>query len=366
MTNSIIENNMIFDSSFNFEDKIISEKEYLDFLYSSFQKINQQRFLNEPVKQKINLHKDRITGCCPICGDSMKSQWKQRGNIILTGKFKNYYKCFNCSKFYRIDQFFKDFKIDLQLDIINYISNNLQDFSIQSNDKYDMSLFLDMESIDKLAIDKEEFLKFFNLIEAKDSSIWIWLKHRLQYDVSKFLYNQNKNHLLILNLTSTGKILGVQKRLFKGKSKYLTFKLSRLYELMGKTNKIPDEIDTISQIFNICLINLNKPIILCEGPLDAFLLNNCIANCGANKSFPLDLQIKYLYDYDKTGIEHAIEKIKNENEIFLWSKFLKDINAPYRQKWDITDIKIWAKENNVKLPNIYSYFSNNSLDIIDL
>jgi hypothetical protein len=297
----------------------------------------------------------------------MKSSYKKRGNFILKGKFTNYFKCFNCGIFKRIDHFFKDYKINLDLSIINYIANNLTDFSTQSDVKYDMSLFLDMESIEKYAINRQEFLTYFNLKEVKNTSVWKWLNHRLQYDASKFMYNERLNHLIILNLTHSGKILGIQKRLFKGQNKYLTYNLLKIRELMKKDFKeIPNEIDMLSQLFNICLVNYSNPVILCEGPLDSFLIRNSIANAGANKSFPIDIPIKYLYDKDKTGVKKSIEHINNGDEVFLWEKYLKDSNAPYKEKWDVTDIMIWAKENNVKLPNILNYFSNDSMDIIDI
>jgi flagellar hook-associated protein 3 FlgL len=63
-------------------------------------------------------------------------------------------------------------------------------------------MFLDMASIEKYAIDREEFKKYFNLLEVKDSSISGWLKKRLQYDSSKFLYNPRLNHVIILGNTT--------------------------------------------------------------------------------------------------------------------------------------------------------------------
>ena len=348
-------------------DETISHEQYVEFLYESFIKITKDRFPNDRIKQQVRKYKTRIVGSCPVCGDSMKSSHKHRGNIILTGKFTNYYKCFNCGIFKRIDYFLKDYHIDIDLSIINYISAQIQDFSNSENVKSDMSLFLDMNSLDKYAINRQEFLKYFGLVEVKNSPVWPWLTKRLQYDDKKFLYNANKNYLVILNLTPSGKILGVQKRAFKGVNKYLTYKLSKIYELFNMTPEdIPEEINDISSLFNICLINYTRPIVLLEGPLDSFLIKNSIANTGANKNFPLNLPLKYLYDKDETGVKKSIEHIKNGEEVFLWEKFLKDVNAPYRKKWDITDIFMWAKENNTKLPDIHKYFSNDTLDMIDI
>jgi len=366
-TNINMMKDLSFDSSLSSIDEVASSQEYKNKLLVLLQPILDARFPGNFGKQKIRSYKDRITIACPICGDSMKSNNKKRGNFILEGKFKNFYKCHNCNEFKRIDNFFKDFNVNLDLSLINYIAQGTENFTNYTNTRYDMSLFMNMDMIDKYAIDRQEFLKYFGLSEVKESSVWSWLKNRLQFDDTKFMYNAKQNYLLILNLSLSGKILGVQKRLFKGENKYLTYKIGKLYELMKKDSSIiPDEIDTISQLFNICLLNYTKPITLFEGAFDAFLFHNSCANAGANKAFPFDAELNFFYDYDKTGIKKAIEKVKQGHNIFLWGKFLKDINAPYRKKWDLNDAKIWAKENNVNLPKLELYFSNDSLDLLDL
>jgi len=346
-------------------DKSLTSEEYVERLVSLLEPILKQTFPHDHVKRIIKIHRDRISISCPYCMDSMQSSYKKRGNLILTGKHAGFYKCFNCSKFTSIDQFFKDYNINLKLDVINYISENLGDFSTASMSKYDISLLLDIDSIEGYAIVRSELKNTFDLIEAKESPIWSWLVNRMQYQAERFLYSPSKNYLLILNLTPSGKIIGSQKRLFSGYPKYLTFGASKLYEIMGK-GEVPDEIDTISQLFGILQLDFNKPIFLLEGPFDSFLIKNSIANLGANKKFPIDLPLKYIYDKDETGIQKSINCVNNGNEVFLWEKFLRDIKAPHRKKWDINDVFIWAKSKNIKIPYILDYFSNDPLDIVDL
>lgn len=362
---------MSFDSSlFDNVDEKFSKEEYRYHLSEQLQPILNQRFPNSPGKRKIRPHHDRITFSCPYCGDSQKNDYKKRGNFILSGKYSNYYKCHNCNIFKPITEFFNDYSVQLDLQAINFISENIGDISSSSNINYDMSLFLDIDNIEKYAIDREDLKKAFNLEEAKTSSIWKWLSNRHQFDDSRYLYNRLKNYLLILNLTPNGKILGAQKRMFKGNNRFLTFKLSSLYNLMNKSLDVDEQkkqyLDTLSMIFNICLININLPVILQEGPMDSFLIKNSIANTGANKELPIDIPVLYLYDYDETGIKKTIEHINKNDAVFLWGKYLRHINAPSRKKWDINDIFIWANKNNVKLPSVLQYFSSDSLDIIDI
>lgn len=367
MENNVTSKEWSFDSTLSSAlDKTLSSSEYIDRMMHLLQPILDERFPNISAKQKIHKHIDRITFACPYCGDSMKSNYKKRGNFILTKKYAGHFKCHNCGEFKRVDKFFDDFKVNLELDTINYIAQSIHNFDQQSNAKYNLSLFLDLESIDNYAIDRQEFKQYFNLIEVDESPLWSWLKRRLQFDKLKFLYSKDENHIIILNLTQTGKILGIQKRLFKGTNKYLTYTLSKIYELMKKTEKIPEEIEAISQLFNICLVDFNRPVTLFEGAFDAFLFKNAIANAGIHKTFPLDAPLRYLYDSDEDGISESLKRINNDEYIFLWGKLKYDLELPYRKKWDFNDLMIYLKENKKQIPIFDHYFSNDSLDIIDL
>jgi transcription elongation factor Elf1 len=366
--------NIEFDLPDFLTNNNMSSEEFEVILVSFTQKIVDRRFPNDIQKRKIRIHKNkRITFSCPICGDSMQSSWKQRGNIILEGKHKYYYKCFNCGEFKRVDQFFKDFKIDLSLDVISYISDNKGDFYTSVGGRYDISLLLDVSTIEKYAIDREELKSKFNLIEVKESSIWSWLNKRLQFDAKKFLYSVVGNYLLILNLTPSGKILGFQKRpfqSFKGSSRYLTYSLTGIYELLKKEEKVPDEIDTLSQLFDICTINFNQSVTVFEGPMDSFLFHNSIANGGANKHFPLDIPRRYFYDDDKTGRNNVLKRIEEGYSIFLWERFKHEYGLPFKpendKKWDLNNVMLWLKNQGTPVPMWDKYFSNDPMDAIDL
>lgn len=362
---------MNFDSSlFNSIDSQLTPSEFRERLELQLQPILNKEFYAIPQKTKIDIHHDRISFACPYCRDSMKNKHAKRGNFILVGKYRNYFKCHNCGEFKRIDHFFKDYNSTLNLDAINYLMNNIGDFSSLSRAKYDMSSFLDMSSLETYSIGRDELKNTFGLLEVKQSTIWNYLKNRLQFDDSKFLYNPTENYLLILNLTKSGKILGAQKRMFGGINRFETYKLSKLYEYLKKPLNVSKEeldyLDTFSMIFNICLINYSKEITLFEGPMDAFLFKNSIANTGANKELPIDIPVRYFYDSDKTGINKSIEHIEKRDNVFLWNKFLSDIQAPPRKKWDLNDVMIFVKSNNLQVPFFDKYFSNDPLDIIDL
>ena len=136
--------------------------------------------------------------------------------------------------------------------------------------------------------------------------------------------------------------------------------------LLKEQREIPSDLDTLSTFFNLLLVNYNRSILVVEGPLDSFLIDNCIATCGATKSIPIDFKFLYLYDDDKTGISKSIEKLKNGNYVFLWSKLKNDLMLPHKSKWDVNDVINYCKENNIKKPNFLEYFSNDEFDLIDI
>ena len=359
---------MTFDSSLSDSiDKSLSPDEFKARAFRHFEDIVKKSFVGHPGKQKVHFHIDRITGACPYCRDSMQNSYKHRGNIILSGKFSGYYKCFNCGVFKSASSFFKDFGIDLQLDVINYLSSTKGDFKKTSYGNYDISILMDAKKIEEFAINREELKKRFNLIEVAESSILSWLKGRLQFDEERFLYNPKENYIAILNLTVEKKILGFQRRNFsKIQEKYMTYNLRKIYGMLGIEKEIPEEVDALSLIYKIVEIDFNRPVYLFEGPFDAFLMKNSVANTGANKGFPIDMQLKYFFDDDKTGRKKALEKINEREYVFLWTKFKQEYNIPHRKKWDLNDIMLYARENNIKLPHMDNYFSNEPLDSIDI
>ena len=372
--NDILNDGMGFSDSslFSNYDTIIPKEEYIEKIISLLKPILEHNFKDCLPRQQIKYRRggNRITCACPVCGDSATDNYAKRGNIILEGKWKNHFKCFNCGKFERIDSFFRDYQVNLDLSLINYITKDISDDYSHENKTYDIGELLDMKMIESVSFERDYIKKMFNLVEVKGTSVFQWLRNRLQYDDKKFLYNESSNYLVICNLTKSGKIFGFQKRILDPnvKNKYNTYKCSLIHEIVKDDIEVSEEMNMMSMLFNICYVNFGKPITLLEGPFDSFLVHNAIANCGANKSFPIDLEIRYLFDNDTTGTKKALEKLNEGNKVFLWDKFLKNKNMPYRKKWDINDMYIWAKENHVQF-NKYEldrYFSDDALDIMDV
>lgn len=367
-------------------DKEVSEDEFKSSVTYILKDILNKRFYNEPLKQVVRHKSKEINFSCPYCGDSTQDPRKRRGNVILKGKFKNFFKCHNCGKFKRVDHFLSDFQKDINFEVINYVSQNINDIGLDDFKSYSADLLFDNTTIENYAITREFFKKILRLQEIKNTKANTWLKNRLQFGEKPFLYNPSQDYILILNLTKNDKVLGAVKRRFKfggSTSKYEIKKLSTLYndiynrlqKLNKDTSKFDiskvsqekiEQLDAFSQLFNITNLNISRPITLFEGPLDAFLFKNSVGNSGLQKEFPIDIPLRYWFDDDNDGKKKTISKLEEGHTVFLWSKLRRDVGMPYRIKWDLNETLIYMKNNNIKVPNFEQYFSDDPLDIMDI
>ncbi|MGL4453539.1 MAG: hypothetical protein ACRCTZ_20460 [Sarcina sp.] len=356
-----IDVNLDLDSKLNYS-------EYKSYLKETIGHILAHSFANNKRKQGVIEHHDRLSFACPICDDSASDHNKKRGNVILTGKYANYVKCFNCGYFSSVESFLKKYNVYVELNVINYIADTSTNFeSIQK--QYDPCILFDTKTISELAISRDELKAFFKLHEPTNTYAQTYLTNRLIYNTDKFLYDIQNNDLVILNITHDGKILGFQRRSFNkyAKQRYKTYKLSKIYQLMNKDHTlIPDDIDSLSNIFNVCIVDWTKPVTAFEGPIDSFLFGNSIAITGVHKHFNLDMNMRYLFDKDNAGVTKSIEMLENGYAVFMWGKLISDCCLPHRKKWDLNDLLIFSKQQNKKLPNLNKYFTSSTLDIIEL
>ena len=366
----------------------ITEEQFEEGIYDKVQNILIKEFPETKQKQVIKRETTGIKFACPICHDSAYDPKKKRGHIAFRGKHAGLYTCFNSCGSMPLKKFFKYFGTDLSLTDINYISNNFHN----ENDSLDLSNNITTNIINKeeaynLAVDRNYIRDILGLkdIGRETTPIaWNYLINRCQYsNHNRFLYSDKYNQILILNLVDD-RVLGMQIRNLSpkaGQAKYLTMTIDKMRATMLRDNTpVPETIAKLSTVFNIFNVDFSrtsfKPIFVTEGPFDAFLLPNCIALSGANKNFAMQFPFWYIFDRDETGNEHAIEKMKQGYNVFLWQKFMSDFKIPdinpyitsgNRLKWDITDIKKYFRDlkMNPKVP-WGRYFSNSILDALNI
>jgi hypothetical protein len=354
-----------------------TDSEFLDEIRSKTQAILKRTFPESFQKQQIRTDSNGLVFACPYCHDSATNVSKKRGHLLLNGKWSGYFKCFNCGHFVNIPKFMTDFNEDMTIAGIKYVQDpkqNIETFNAASAE-IRADIFQKSNAL-KCSLDREQFKTMFNLSEInteyKNVKAYNYLIGRAQYDLRKFLYDPQTSYVLILNLVDD-RIIGLQMRsLAKDCPKdkrFLTFTLEKIYKrFMRSTLTIPPELDTLSTLFGIYAVNVYKPVIVTEGPMDSFLLPNSVATAGANKHLSVELPFWYMYDSDKTGKQHAIEKLQAGQKVFLWGKFKQSIGLPRRDKWDVNDVVLWCRQNKPQdfRINWLDYFSDNKLDMIFL
>lgn len=330
-------------------------------------KVNLQEILNvrhnHHAKKEIHPKSGRWNFACPYCGDSSTDPYKKRGNVY-TDKF--YYKCYNCNKYADLYNFMKDFQKNLDTDEMLFIKE--AEASTRKDVKdIDPSILYDVEKLKSIGIDRNIIEEKLSLKRIDKAAISTYLKKRLQPNMERFSWNQDREQLYIFNMIpETNIVLGFQIRNFKSQPKYMTYRLSRIYEMLGKPiTQDVEEVDDISTTFGILNVNLSIPITVFEGPLDSFLYKNSVATCSTNIDFPIDIStLRYFYDYDKAGRDAALKKLNEGKPVFLWKKFFKEANIdePTNKKMDLTDLVVLATRKGISIPRLSNYFSADKYD----
>lgn len=367
-TNKTPDLGSVFSLSFDQNSTVNADQFYLK-AKTEIEDILRRRFSGEGIKQECHEKHDRLNFACPYCGDSSSDTWKKRANVYQEGY--NFH-CFNCGEHTTYEKFLKDFDKDIDPSERGFLREQHEKFAKASisSGKLDPYMFLNLDHVEKWAIDRVELIKKMGYTEARGTKIEMYLKKRLQMDMNRFAWNQKAQKLLIFNLNPDGtKVLGFQIRNFYANPKYLTFKLERIYkEIMGLD--VPDDetfeyANSVSITFGIMNLDVNRPITVFEGPLDAFLFDNSVAVCSVKNDFPIDIPVRWIYDCDKSGKEAAINKIKNGIPVFLWKKFLQESQTGINtvKKIDLTDIMVYSIRKKLKLPSFENYFSKSKYDV---
>lgn len=315
--------------SFTKEDaKIILQ----DLLNKEFTKIAEKR--------RIVTREKEYAIACPCCGDSNKNMSKKRGTLYFNS-FR--YRCFNCGEKTTLLGLLKRFEIHIdphqKLQIVEYVQEASQRVQF-SEDEFVT------KNLDKL-IDLEELSIWFNtnpnsIIKnfkpvTNGSKVWKYLVDRKIFNFDNlyegiYHYTTKWSEPVLINLNhSRGKVLGIQTRnlkLDRNLRKYRIFPFSELWEMLYP-NKELDEIECIgynrlSYLYNILNIDWSSPITIFEGALDTKFFPNSIGCVGTNTDINFilnqDVDIRFFYDYDNTGIKKSKELLEQGYPVFLWEK----------------------------------------------
>lgn len=334
-------------------------------------------FPNDLQKQKIYKAGNRLNFSCPYCGDS-KNANKKRGNFYADTLA---YKCYNggCGIYKDAVSFFKDYSLinrfsgEEREEIKNILETNRSNRGKNVYGSIDIEYFFDND-ISDLLIDRNFFMEKMGLQEILGSNIYRYIIRREQKPDRKFAWDPKKEKLYIFNLTPKDKIIGLQVRnmgTYRGTSKYLTYKLSGIYEklLLCEDQEFlsrAKSVDPISHVFGIGNLDFSKDITVFEGPMDSFFWPNSVGLCSLENKFPFDVDNKkYFYDWDKSGIEKSMDLLSKGETVFNWGRFLDENNITRDKKWDLNELVVHLRKIGKKVKRLDFYFTNDILDLAD-
>ena len=270
---------------------------------------------------------------CPHCGDSKRSSSKARG-FVYRKKNDMFFKCHNCGvgqtlgnlikfldptmyKEYVFERF-KDGKVESEKPEFDFTpskilkSKTANEKQLDSLKRFDQLVTTHPAKkfvFDRL-IPKEHWDKFFFC-----SKFFEWTNSIVPNKFPSLQYDHPR--VVIPFYDRAGKFFAFQGRAFgKEQPKYITIKFD----------------ETKQKIYGIDRIDLNKPVMITEGPIDSLFLDNAIALAGADAVVNIQhTQCTMIFDNEPRN-EHIVNRMKTAVDknfnLVVWPESLKykDIN----------------------------------------
>jgi hypothetical protein len=285
---------------------------------------------------------------CPYCGDSKKNKNKKRA-YILKNKIPWGFYCHNCGTAKTAENFLKEkypmyyryYISELMLSKEELPSSKTKEDSLKKDDSKDKNGFV------KITDGEGELFK---------RAIEYCINRKIEHDIWKNFFVSvdgfYKDRLIIPFYNKDGDMV-----YWVGRSLNDDEQLKYLNRVQNK-----DE-----AIYNLHKVDTTKCVVVLEGVIDSFFVENSICILGtyikkevAERIAHLDK--RYLYDNDKTGKKHSIMRLKNSEYVFNWTLFLKGLGVTESIK-DINDLYIKGfLKKKLMYKDIDRYFTNNIYD----
>ena len=282
---------------------------------------------------------------CPHCGDSQKSQTKARG-FVYRKKNDMFFKCHNCGVGQTLGNLIKHLDPSMHKE---YIFERFKDGKVvakKEEPEFDFTPSRLLKSKEKpfaefTRYDRalRQLRRFDELVQTHPAKQFVydrripkehWNKFFLAPRFYEFCNEIQPNkfpdltydhpRVVIPFYDRAGKFFAFQGRAFgKEQPKYITIKFD----------------ETKQKIFGLDRVDLNKPVMITEGPIDSLFLDNAIAMAGADADGGITIQHQQctmIFDNEPRN-EHIVNRMisavdKNFN-VCIWPESVregKDIN----------------------------------------
>lgn len=231
---------------------------------------------------------------CPVCGDSQKSRSKSRGYVYINPQKQTHfnYKCHNCGYNNTLLYFLKDYvpalynplKKDIMVEYLSHKSlyevEKEQPKEIKSVISNVMLDSLNLITVDKLP-DNHHARKYCvdRLIPKEKLKRIIYTKNFKEYIESiypgKYPRMPNDERIVFELRDANNNLVGAQGRIIdktNKKNRFLTLKFD----------------DSAHKIYGLDAINTKLPVIVTEGIIDSFFMDNSLALTGGDVVSNLD------------------------------------------------------------------------------
>ena len=272
---------------------------------------------------------------CPHCGDSQKSSTKARG-FVYRKKNDMFFKCHNCGVGQSLGNFIKFMDPLLHKEYVFERFKDGKDVTVKSELDFTPSKVLKKKNRYDKAL--SQLLPFHQLVKTHSAKKFVYDRLIPKEHWDKFFFcsnfyewsnkiipgkfpslKQDHPRVIIPFYDRSGSFFAYQGRAFgKEQPKYITIKFDK----------------TKQKIYGLDRIDLNKPVMITEGPIDSLFLDNAIALAGSDADGGINIQHQQctmIFDNEPRN-EHIVNKMiqavdKNFN-LVVWPKTLehKDIN----------------------------------------
>ena len=270
---------------------------------------------------------------CPHCGDSKKSSSKARGFVYLK-KNNMFFKCHNCGVGQTLGNLIKFLDPTMYKE---YVFERFKDGKVESEKpEFDFtpSKILKSKTADEKQLDSLK--RFDQLVTTHPAKKFVFDRLIPKEHWDKFLFcskfyewtnsivpnkfpslSQDHPRVVIPFYDRAGQFFAFQGRAFgKEQPKYITIKFD----------------ETKQKIYGLDRIDLNKPVMITEGPIDSLFLDNAIALAGADAVVKIQHeQCTMIFDNEPRN-EHIVTRMKaavdKKFNLVVWPESLKykDIN----------------------------------------
>ena len=288
---------------------------------------------------------------CPHCGDSKKSSNKARG-FVYEKKNELFFKCHNCGMGQSLGNLIKFIDPLLHKE---YIFERFKDGRVsEEKTELDFTPSKELKIKDRVERQLDTLIRYDKLVTTHPAKQVLYKRLIPKEHWDKFFFcpnfyewtntivpnkftdlRQDHPRVVIPFYDRAGKFFAFQGRAFgKEQPKYITIKFD----------------ESKQKIYGLDRVDLNKPVMITEGPIDSLFVDNAIALAGADAVVNIQhTQCTMIFDNEprnKHIVDRMIKAVDEKFNLVIWPKSL--------QNKDINDMIIAGKTQTQVASLIYS------------